>query len=126
MREAAKKHAQYDGRLGDLLLVSGKLTYMQKGKLPTSRHVAGAVAEFEAGGDAGSRVTATRVGAGLIIAGPIGAIVGGVLRKNMNRVYVTVTLPDGEVMIADAPVKDERKAREFAQRVTAAGVAYAD
>lgn len=123
-RENAKKHVQYDSVLGDLALVSGRLVYTPKGQMPVKRSVAGAEAEFEHGGEVGKRTTVTRVAAGAIIAGPLGAIVGGVLRKQQNRVYVTVTLPDGDVMLADAPVKDERKAREFARTVTAAGVAY--
>lgn len=85
-----------------------------------SRSATGAVAEFESGADQ-KRTTLTRVAAGAIVAGPAGAIVGGLFRKNKSRVYVTITFPDGDVAVIDGPVKDERQLREFARVVNVAG-----
>ena len=85
-----------------------------------SRSVAGAVAEFESGADR-KRTTLTRVAAGAIVAGPAGAIVGGLFRKNQSRVYVSITFPDGDVAVIDGPVKDEAQLREFARVVNVAG-----
>jgi hypothetical protein len=90
-----------------------------------SRSVAGATAEFELGADQ-KRTTLTRVAAGAIVAGPAGAIVGGLFRKNKSQAYVTVTFPDGDVAILDGPVKDEPQLREFARVVNAAGRHYAE
>lgn len=85
-----------------------------------SRSVAGAVAEFESGADQ-KRTTLTRVAAGAIVAGPAGAIVGGLFRKDQSRVYVTISFPDGDVAVIDGPTKDERQLREFARVVNVLG-----
>lgn len=87
--------------------------------------VAGAVAEFESGAAVGGRTTLTRVAAGAIVAGPVGAIVGGMFKKDRSKVYVTVTFPDGQVVVVDGPSKDESKLRQFAAEVSAAGRHYA-
>jgi len=68
----------------------------------------------------GGRTTLSRVAAGAIVAGPIGAIVGGMFKKDRAKVYVTTTFADGEVVILEGPVKDEAKVREFARKVNAA------
>ena len=96
----------------------GTFTHLPKGRLkPVKKPVAGAVAEYESGTDAGERTTLTRVAAGAIIAGPVGAIVGGMFKKDRTKGYVTVTFSDGEVIVIDGPLKDESKMREFTQKV---------
>ncbi|MFC0706565.1 hypothetical protein [Cellulomonas uda] len=120
---AAREHAQYDAHLGDVRVLNGELCWWPKGQKGERRPIGGATAVFESG-SARERTTVTRVAAGAIIAGPVGAIVGGLLRKQEGRVYVTITLPDGSVVVADAPVKDEAAARAFAQKVNAAGAHY--
>lgn len=77
------------------------------------RPVAGAVAEYEPGSAVDGRTTLTRVAAGAVIAGPVGAIVGGMFKKDRAKGYVTVTFPDGDVAVADGPLKDEDKMRRF-------------
>lgn len=95
--------------------------YLPKGAFKSVRKpVAGASAEFESGADIGGRTTLTRVAAGAIIAGPVGAIVGGMFRKDRNRVYVTISFADGEVAVIDGPARDESKLRAFAAKVNAA------
>ncbi|KAM9866750.1 hypothetical protein ACIFOC_00442 [Leucobacter aridicollis] len=78
--------------------------------------LSGAKALFESGADQ-SRPTLTRIGAGAVIAGPAGAIVGGLFKKNTSKGYVTVEFPDGEAVIIEGPVKDETKMRQFAADV---------
>jgi len=81
------------------------------------RPVAGAVAEYEAGSATGGRTTLTRVGAGAIIAGPVGAVVGGMFKKDNSKGYVSVTFPTGAVVALDGPLQDESEMRVFVQRV---------
>lgn len=81
-----------------------------------SKPVAGASAEFESGSDR-SRPTLTRIGAGALIAGPAGAIVGGLFKKDTSKGYVTVIFADGDTVIVEGPSKDEGKMRQFAADV---------
>ncbi|WP_431792754.1 hypothetical protein [Microbacterium paraoxydans] len=67
--------------------------------------VQGAEAEATQGAPS-QRSTLTRMGAGALIAGPIGFVVGAVARKNTSKCYVTIGVPDGVVVI-------ESKAKEF-------------
>lgn len=91
--------------------------------LGVKRRVAGATAEFERGSTHNS-ATLTRVAAGALLAGPAGAIVGGLFKKDKSRVYVLVTFPDGESAIVDGPVSDERELRAYTQVINRAGAHY--
>lgn len=84
--------------------------------LGIKRPIAGAGAHFESGADR-SRPTLTRIGAGALLAGPVGAIAGGMFKKDKSKAYVTIVFPDGASVIIDGPVKDEKKMRRFAQQV---------
>ncbi|MBC9954949.1 hypothetical protein ICM05_09895 [Leucobacter sp. cx-42] len=84
--------------------------------LGARRPIAGANAEFESGADR-SRPTLTRIGAGALLAGPVGAIAGGMFKKDKTRVYVTIIFPDDATVIIDGPAKDEKKLRNFAEAV---------
>ncbi|MGO1667603.1 MAG: hypothetical protein ACTHZ9_12930 [Leucobacter sp.] len=77
----------------------------------------GAKVEFEAGANAGSRITATRVVTGGVLFGPIGAVAGGLLRKNRNKVYIVITFADGSSGLIEAPAKKETQARKFANHL---------
>lgn len=122
-REAAKKHVQFDAMFGDVSLVSGMVSLHSDPRFK-KRSVSGATAAWEQGADAGSRTTLTRVAAGAIIAGPVGAIVGGMFKKDRTKVYVTIEWPDGAVIVGEGPAKDESKARTFVEKVKGAGQAY--
>lgn len=77
-------------------------------------------AELELGASTYSeRMTATRIVAGGMIAGPAGMFVGGAAKKraDTSRIYLTVRTPDGRVEIRDAPTKDERAGRDFMARL---------
>lgn len=77
----------------------------------------GAKAEFEAGANAGSRITATRVVTGGVLFGPLGAVAGGLLRKNISKVYVVITFADGSSGLIEAPAKKETEARKFVNQL---------
>lgn len=121
----ARANAEYSAAYDVHSVNRGMYSYLPVGKFKQIRKpVSGAVAEFETGADAGGRTTLTRVAAGAIIAGPLGAIVAGMFKKDRNKIYVTVTFPDGDVAIIDAPAKDDSKLREFARKINAAGAHY--
>lgn len=91
--------------------------YLPSGKFKSvSKPVKGASAEFESGADR-SRPTLTRIGAGAILAGPAGAIVGSLIKKDVSKCYVTVIFEDGDTIIIEGPIKDETKMRQFAADV---------
>lgn len=95
----------------------GVYNYLPDGKFKSiSKPVAGATAEFESGSDR-KRPTLTRIGAGAIIAGPVGAVVGGLFQKDRSKAYVTVIFEDGDTAIIEGPAKDEAKMRKFAADV---------
>lgn len=99
----------------------GNYRYMPIGSLKQEvRPVAGAVAEYEPGSAIDGRTTLTRVAAGAVIAGPVGAIVGGLFKKDRARGYVTVTFPDGAVAVVDGPLRDEPRMRSFVAKVNEA------
>jgi hypothetical protein len=87
------------------------------GFIPRTFKLAGAHAEYEPGADISGRTTLTRVAAGAIIAGPVGAVVGGLFKKDRARGYVSITFPDGNMIVIDGPVKDEKKLRGFAATI---------
>ncbi len=87
--------------------------FYRSGLLAGGKDVAGATAVFESGADR-SRPTLTRIGAGAIIAGPVGAIAGGLFKKNKSKCYITIEFPDGQAAIIEGPAKDETKMRKFA------------
>ena len=93
--------------------------------LGVKRRVAGASAEFERGSTHNS-ATLTRVAAGALLAGPAGAIVGGLFKKDKSRIYVVVTFPDGESAIIDGPVSDERDLRSYTQIINRAGAHFTE
>lgn len=122
MRENAKWFTAY----GTHSVSKGEYSYLPGGQFKqTKLPVAGAVAEYDAGGNLGKRTTVSRVAAGAVIAGPVGAIVGGLIRKDRSKGYVTVTFETGEVVTLDGPIRDEPKMRQFVTKVNAAGVHYA-
>lgn len=76
--------------------------------------IQGARAEVETSGDMGKQVRAGRVITGGVLFGPAGAVVGGLLRKSRNQIYITITFPNGDTGLIEAPAKQETEARRFA------------
>lgn len=121
LRENIKWYAFYDTHT----VKDGNYNHLPKGKFKKLRKpIGGAVAEYERGDYAGEETTLGRVALGAVIAGPVGAIVGGMFKRDRTRGYVTVTFPDGEIVIVDGPLRDAEKMRVFAEKVTAAGEHY--
>lgn len=81
----------------------------------------GAEAEATQGAPS-QRSTLTRMGAGALIAGPIGFVVGAVARKNTSKCYVTIEVPDG-VVIIESKAKDFPDAVAFASAVNRSAAA---
>lgn len=59
------------------------------------------------------KMSAGRVVLGAVALGPVGAVLGGLAKKNKTRVYLVVTVP-GDSFLEELPVKDEGGARKFA------------
>lgn len=66
-----------------------------------------------------SRMTATRIGAGAVLAGPIGAIIGGMAKKDRSKTWVIVTHPGGAFQ-EEVSSKDKPKAVAFVRAFEAA------
>ena len=112
-RESAKTFAAY----GVHSIKNGEYKYLPQGSFKQiKKPLQGASATFELGADK-SRPTLTRVGAGALIAGPAGAVVGALFKKDTSRNYITVIFSDGDTVIIDGPAKDEKKMRLFANRI---------
>lgn len=117
---AAEARSEIGGFYGQFALRSGNLEWAFRQE---RRPVAGATAVFETGAAAKSP-TLTRVAAGAILAGPAGAIVGGLFQKDKTKAYITVTFADESVVIIDGPASDEAKMRAFADKINAASKHY--
>lgn len=112
----AAEELQQSARYGLHSVNRGEYSYPNGTFKGATKPVAGASAEFEQGSDK-SRPTLTRIGAGALIAGPAGAIVGGLFKKDTSKNYVTVIFSDGDTAIIEGPSKDEMKMRKFAADV---------
>ncbi len=60
-----------------------------------------------------ARMTATRIGAGAILAGPVGAIIGGMAKKDRSKTYIVVAHAGGGSFKEEVPKKDRAKAMAF-------------
>lgn len=78
------------------------------------RRIKGARATVEAGAAARSRMTATRVIGGAAILGPLGAILGGLAKKDESKVFLIVEMQDGTVFTEEVKGRHEGAARQFA------------
>src|SRR5690606_11945758 len=77
-------------------------------KTPQGRFpVAGAHVIVDHGANIGSRISGTRVAAGAVLLGPVGAILGGMAKKDRSKIYIVATLSDGTVVSSDAPASCE-------------------
>ena len=114
-QKRAKEFVEHSAHWGGLWLANGEILADGK-KYP----VAGAQAVFENGVQQ-SRATLTRIGAGAILFGPAGAVVGGLLKKDKSKCYVVITLADGNQLIAEGPAKEQKQAMEFAAKITTEG-----
>lgn len=79
-----------------------------------------ATAEVVSADAARTRVTATRVVGGAVLFGPLGALVGGMAKKNVGQVFILVTAEDGRVLSGSGRAKDAGKAAELVARINMA------
>ncbi|MFB9620648.1 hypothetical protein [Brooklawnia cerclae] len=63
-----------------------------------------------------------RVAGGAVLLGPLGAVLGGMAKKDKTKVYVALQTPDGPQVI-EGPAKDQAAAMTFAARLNAAAEA---
>lgn len=100
--------SQHNTSAGRIHLINGRIHDGIRRKWP----VLECSAELIEAGPDGQRVTATRVAAGAVLAGPVGALVGGMARKGTGSGWLIVRTPDGELR---EKVKGSRvaKAREL-------------
>lgn len=125
VRARAKENARFQALFNGYAIMDGQLRCPPtlSGR-PTRVPIQEVQAEFESG-EQNERSTLTRIAAGALIAGPIGAVVGGMVKKDKTKVYVILTFADGRVIVLDAPKKDALSARTFAAKVNAASAHYA-
>ncbi len=112
---------RYNDSFEGLRIIGDQLFRIKAGK---QWPVAGCSAQVDSGAAISSRVTATRVVAGAAIAGPIGAVVGALAKKDRSKVYLAVTTPDDHVLL-ELKGKEEGEARRFAGNLNAAAAHFA-
>lgn len=72
------------------------------------------------------RATVTRVVAGAVLAGPVGAVVGGLLRKRVDDRQVWLTITGGEQdWVVEVALGSQKQAQTFAAAVNAAAAQWA-
>lgn len=74
------------------------------------------------GANISARMTATRVVAGGVLLGPLGAVLGGMAKKDRAKVYLVVEFPNEEALLIETKAKHEKDAREFATRINSAAL----
>lgn len=104
-----------EARFGSLRIGNG-LLWDASGE---SYSLVGAKAAIETGDAMRTRVTATRVLGGAVLAGGIGALVGGMAKKTVGRVHLIVTLPDGTALSAEGNAKQLAEMHSFAALINA-------
>jgi hypothetical protein len=114
-----KIKAKFNGSLGNMALTADKVRYAFK-----SFPVAGAVAELDTVDAPAPQATLGRIAAGAVIAGPVGAIIGGMLKKDRSKGYISVTLSDGNIFLAEFPAARVSDARRFVALINEASEFY--
>lgn len=82
--------------------------------------VIGATADVEMGASK-ERITATRVGLGALIAGPVGALVGANSKKSQTKGYLSIITNNVSILV-EFQAKEQSAARRFASDVTDAAM----
>lgn len=85
--------SQHNTSVGRIHLINGRI---QDG-IRRKWSVLECSAELIEAGPDGQRVTTTRVAAGAVLAGPVGALIGGMARKGTGSGWLIVRTPDGEL-----------------------------
>lgn len=64
------------------------------------------------------RMTVTRIGAGALLAGPVGAIIGGMSKKDLSKNWIIITTPAGTERL-EFKGRYSPRAHEFVMRLEA-------
>lgn len=87
---------------------------------PQKEPVAGLRAEVVAGDNLGDYISAGRVIAGGLLAGPAGMAVGALARRNDTRMYVVISRGDEVLWTVEGSAKHQSDARLLADAINAA------
>lgn len=109
--EARKELGKYNCRgVGIYALIDGEVMAGSKKYPAKDCH-----AEIIEGGQR-QRMTATRVGTGALLFGPVGAIIGGMSKKDISQNWMIVATPDGTEQVK-VNGKGLAKARTFVMKL---------
>jgi len=111
--------AKFNGSLGNMALMAEKVRIGAK-----TFPVAGLLAELHTVDAPAPQATLGRIAAGAVIAGPIGAIVGGMLAKDRSKGYINLTLADGRMVVSEFPSSRVSDARKFIALINEASAFY--
>lgn len=101
---------------GGFMLTGKKLHLPMNAGRPFTAPIAGAHAEIT-GEIPGARSTVTRVAAGAALAGPVGALIGGMAKKDTSKIIVTVALADGRQVWTQGPKSDYSSAMFLVDKI---------
>lgn len=97
---------------------------LQKG-LARSWLIAECEAHVDHGAAIAARVTATRVATGALLGfGAPGAIIGALAKKNRQKIFLAITVPD-DLILVELKAKHEGDARKFAAQINKAAAHFA-
>jgi len=109
-------------KFGNTFIKKGRITHPIPGSFKSiKRDLTGASASVDAEAYAGESTTVGRVAVGAIIAGPVGAIVGGMFKRSNASAYLTIVFPDGEAIVIDAPLSKRAQLDDFAAVINQIG-----
>ena len=80
--------------------------------------VADCSAEFQSG-ETLAKMSAGRVIGGAVLLGPLGAVLGGMAKKDRSKVYVAIQTPTGPIVV-EGPASEQRQAMTLASNINAA------
>lgn len=110
---------RFDGRFGRFAISGDQLL---TGPLSPATPVAQCHAEVVLGGKR-QRMTVTRVGAGALLFGPVGALVGGMAKKDLTKNWLIVATPGGVEQV-EVAARDVGAASEFAMKLEQAAAHF--
>ena len=116
----AKAASKYNQSLNGLALTADKIRYQLK-----TFSVVGASAVLDTIDEPAPSVSVGRIAAGAVIAGPVGAIIGGILKKDRSKGYIQITLADGTMLVSEFPSAKVSDARKLIALINEASEFYA-
>lgn len=111
-KEYRERH-KYDVIIDEKLKLIETNVVMGMRKYP----IAGAKASYEPGVDIAARMTATRVATGAVLLGPLGALLGGMAKKDQAKLFFALDMPDGSIVTHEIKAKHESKVRKLVENI---------